>query len=662
MTKSSLSAVFFLFTFLIGIYALFYNGVPVTDDEQLFASAAMNLATQGDFSAGQLLGNTRLNGNYYGVEPLHPVFAAVWYTLISKTAYIGGLQELYLLPILYTSLTAVLILAIARLWGYSLRVGIIVGIIFGLGTIAFPYARMFFRETLAMCLMTLAWLCFEFAAQPGRPSRIRLLAMAAWLLIMIGVLLTKITLIVSLPAFITLAWVRRKNLTKGIKHWKWGFWIISLTIGAGILYGLVMDDLPGGFFNRLSVDFFKLVYDRIKSIPHDGFIEAFLGALISPGKGLFIYSPILVLSISSLFLRTPNIHIKQNGENAQSDKLHYFLLPLSTLLGLVIVQACIYDREWWNVTWGTRFLLPVLPLLIISGLPALDHVLGSNRRLGWWCLVILSGLSLLIQLGGVLVIDPTYLSMLYEKFPDLEPNPILWNPYYAPLIGHWRLLFSSNSLPLAWMWTFKFAPASVIITLALDILLIVISGWKLINICKQLSYSTDNIFEYRTRRYIPFYISASILILLPFLLLISYRNDGRYYANRADFRTAYAWVKEDSRPGDVVVLRSYLLPSWYYLMNFYRLPALWYALPLPDDLSDENGFDPIDDRRIAFFERLSETHKRVWVIVENLPSDGSLPDSAEEIFLKKRFVVSERRIFSSNGKAGAIRVGLFVFK
>jgi hypothetical protein len=40
-----------LFCILLAGYFLFFRGVPSTDDEQLFASAAQNLAITGHFSA-----------------------------------------------------------------------------------------------------------------------------------------------------------------------------------------------------------------------------------------------------------------------------------------------------------------------------------------------------------------------------------------------------------------------------------------------------------------------------------------------------------------------------------------------------------------------------------------------------------------------------------
>lgn len=652
MRTRDIGTAFFLFAFLLGVYALAYNGVPATDDEQLFASSAMNLAEHGDFNTGQLFGNTRLRGSYTGVEPLHPVLASLWYRLFLHAESFGSLQALYLLPMLYTALAANLVLLIARLWGYPLRTGAIAGLLFGTCTIAFPYARMFFRETLAMFLLALAFYCFELAAQPKRPTSARLLAFYIWILALVGMLLTKVALVVALPAFVALAWTRRGELIKGIRPGEWTVAMTGLAGAAVGLYWLAGDVLPAAFFNRLSGEFFTLVAERLLSISHDGFFNAFLGSLFSPGKGLFIYSPALILAVISLFLKAPYA----DGEGDPRWRWKIFPLPWSTLLGLLVVQALVYDREWWNVTWGTRYLLPTLPLLVIGGLPALDHVLGSSRRDWRRFLGAAAGLSILVQLGGVLVADPTYLASLYAQSPAPVPALVAWDLRYAPLVGHWRLLLSGAQPALAWVRTFPAAPTNVTVTLALSLLLVTIPGRVLLRIVR----GDDPATQVSAR--ISLAAAALLLILLPPVLLGAYRHDPAYYTGRGDYRAAYAHLEESLQPGDVVVLRSYLLPAWYYWMNTYRLPAPWYALPLPEDLSDEADVEPLDDQGIVLFESLSERYDRVWLVVDRLPRDASIPVCAEEVFLQARFTPLDARSFSAQDGLGMLRMGLYWFE
>ena len=83
--RSTWLAALALFVLLMGIYMLSFQGVPVTDDEQLFISAAQNLAIHGELSAAQMYGNTHLAGVYSGIGPLHPILAAPIYLPLQNT-------------------------------------------------------------------------------------------------------------------------------------------------------------------------------------------------------------------------------------------------------------------------------------------------------------------------------------------------------------------------------------------------------------------------------------------------------------------------------------------------------------------------------------------------------------------------------------------------
>ena len=146
--------------------------------------------------------------------------------------------------------------------------------------------------------------------------------------------------------------------------------------------------------------FFKYIRYTLPRLPHDHFWLAVAGLLASPGKGLFIYSPMLALSLISPFLKRA--------------KLVDWVLTMAALFSLAIVQALIYDNQWWGITWGTRALLPALPLAALASLPALDAGLNhSNRkvRIGLTFLLIL---GFCIQCGRLLVSDPVYLAYLTQ--------------------------------------------------------------------------------------------------------------------------------------------------------------------------------------------------------------------------------------------------------
>ena len=142
-------------------YLFSFSGRPISDDEQLFASASRNLAILGRLSAEQLYGNLRLRGSYHGVEPAFPWLASLWFRLFQFSGW-GHLQSLYLLPILFTSLSAGLLVILAIQFGYSEKTGVAAGLLFGLSTMAWPYAKTFFREPQASFLLLGAWVLFKW--------------------------------------------------------------------------------------------------------------------------------------------------------------------------------------------------------------------------------------------------------------------------------------------------------------------------------------------------------------------------------------------------------------------------------------------------------------------------------------------------------------------
>lgn len=153
-----------MFCILLAGYFLFFSGVPGTDDEQLFASAAQNLAITGHFSALQMYGNERVQGNYSNIAPLHPFIGSLIYRVVEWIGT-GGLQCFFLLTPFYIAITGWLLAKIALRRGYSDKTIMLVLMAFGFTTIVFPYSKTFFREPLAMLLITNSYYALDEATR-----------------------------------------------------------------------------------------------------------------------------------------------------------------------------------------------------------------------------------------------------------------------------------------------------------------------------------------------------------------------------------------------------------------------------------------------------------------------------------------------------------------
>jgi len=142
------------------------------------------------------------------------------------------------------------------------------------------------------------------------------------------------------------------------------------------------------------------------------------GLLFSPGKGLFLYAPILLaalLGIPALFRRERAIAL--------------------LVLSVAAIYPLLYGRwfMWWaGWSWGPRFVLPSLPFLCLFLAPVVHWVLQPGR---WWAkatLALLSLLSVAVQILAVTVDFNQYLLLLYQRGLDsgeinfqvgLSPSP-----------------------------------------------------------------------------------------------------------------------------------------------------------------------------------------------------------------------------------------------
>jgi hypothetical protein len=112
-------------------------------------------------------------------------------------------------------------------------------------------------------------------------------------------------------------------------------------------------------------------------------LKGVFGLLLSPGVGLFIYTPVLLMSLLAFpwFLKQWNVE----G---------------SLILALCVVRVAFFARYWsWDggATWGPRFLVPLIPLMLVP-----LAFLPRDRRIEI-ATVLLAAVGVAIQLLGQLV-------------------------------------------------------------------------------------------------------------------------------------------------------------------------------------------------------------------------------------------------------------------
>jgi hypothetical protein len=142
------------------------------------------------------------------------------------------------------------------------------------------------------------------------------------------------------------------------------------------------------------------------------FLPALAGHLLSPSRGLFIFSPVLLFSICGLFWKA--------GKKAL-ERLDVFILAIIVLHWLTISSFA----HWWaGHSYGPRFFADVIPYLIyllIPGVAGLSALKGLKKRICAAVFVLLMAMSFLIHMRGATtqaVYEWNYRPVSVDKAPE----------------------------------------------------------------------------------------------------------------------------------------------------------------------------------------------------------------------------------------------------
>jgi hypothetical protein len=170
------------------------------------------------------------------------------------------------------------------------------------------------------------------------------------------------------------------------------------------------------------------------------------GLLVSPGKGLFVFAPILLLGLVGL---VPLV---------RRDRAVFVLIVVLTTVRVA------FFAKWgvWHggLGWGPRFILPVCVLLII---PAGEAVRADRHwpRVRVWRLVavVLVALSVGISALSVSVPYEQWWWLKHDEAAAAGPDALAdfdrmihWDPSESHIVGSLRLLAGGNAWPVAYWW------------------------------------------------------------------------------------------------------------------------------------------------------------------------------------------------------------------
>jgi hypothetical protein len=355
----------------------------------------------------------------------------VWLGMIAP--FWGAATTTLIFNALVTAATGVLVLRYMQILGYADGVALVAGLIFGLATPAWPYAKTFFSDPLAgLCLVAAALALLLFRRSGHFTSTLLAglalaVAVAARYANAVLIPLYALLLFKYQASNRNLQTSRHKSLLASLISQDWRAWI---AFGAP----LAVSAISLAYYN------FARYGDPLNTgyLPEESFNavwwQGIAGMLVSPGRGLILYAPVLLISLAA----APAFFRQHRTEAALA-------------WAVIIVHVLLYGKWFmWHggYAWGPRFMVPTLSFFVIAMAPAIERA----KEPGWWrrSLLVLAGFSLLIQILGLSINFERFQTRLLDTGLPLFAPVTFFDPRYSPLIGQFQFL-RAEYLDFVWI-------------------------------------------------------------------------------------------------------------------------------------------------------------------------------------------------------------------
>ena len=332
---------------------------------------------------------------------------------------------LILCPSTISALGCVIFYWFALGLGYTNRISVLLTLLYGLGTMVWPYSKSFMSETtLNVAILGSVYGAVEYTR--GRR--------AFWLIVSgtcIGfALITKPTSLVVLPVLLgyVLANVNWKKSVPAVLGWLLPPFMVFLGVQA--LHNLIR-------YGK----FLETGYDAGWGVL--GFCTPLLvglwGLLASPGKGFFFYAPVTLLGVLYLL---PFVRRRK--------KESLLFMGIAMLFLVLHARWCLWAGDW---AWGPRFLLVLTPFLVLPCGVAFERwaqLTRVKRFIVLGLLVVSIGIQFLgvsvhpfsfIETRGKVVdqlLSPEMPVISYERSYS-EGALTQFSPLFSHIYGNWWL-------------------------------------------------------------------------------------------------------------------------------------------------------------------------------------------------------------------------------
>lgn len=575
-----------VFLVLLSLYSLTFQGDFRVDDEHILAARAQSLALWGRLEEPQVFGNQRerellaMGAAATQIEPGQAVLGAGLYRLAIGVGW-GGAQTVFLQNALLTAAAgAVVVLAVGAL-GFASSTAVIVGLLFGTGTIAWPYATTYFRDPQVMfgaALSLLGWV--QISRLPGRPTA------SGWISLLLGwsiAITAKNAALVLLPATAAmLPPVLRKASPVSRRGW-----LFSLAGAALMVVILILVPKPD-LLARFSLGYYLSVGRHfLGGLDNLTLVEGTLGPFVSPARSLILFSPVL-----GLLAGVPRRWWRQEAAVVGA------VVLLS--VGFAVAQTLFYRQQWAGaVGWGPRFMLPALPGLMLLTAPAVERL--GRRTDGRVVLAAVGMFGFTLQLASVLI--PW--REAYESVRSLGLEPYVFTGVWD--VRRWLpvhqvpLLTSPDSWSTAWLRMARLGSPVWALPVALS-----------------TAAALGSLLLLRVRR-VRLAVGASVLAALVVVSSVasSVRSDPAWHTQDPRLGEAIAYVASGIEEGDVLLVDAYGTPAWYRVLNEWSSPARWYSLPFEIPGTQAGSTPGPHPDVVRLLEGLLAGETRLWLLTSS---------------------------------------------
>lgn len=338
-----------------------------------------------------------------------------------------------------TAIAGLLLMAWVRALQFRWSTAALLGFAYAFATLSLPYTRTFLSEPLSTALLLLAaWAlaryhCARLEASARAPRWLWLAAAAVGASLHVHILN-----LVAVPCVLGYAVVpvlRGQQLRGRITEFA-----IALAIGTGWVVALGLSH-----WARFGSPFETGRYDIYSSFIVPG--ESLLALLVSPGRSLWLTSPVLLLAL----LGARSLHRRVPGAA-------WFAVAM-VVTRLLFVAA---RSDWWG-GWalGPRFLLPVIPFALLPLAAAWERdarrwvrpLIGLGVAANVALMIYLSCFSVFDWMIGVFNATPKGTSYIARSNWELATHHVVWFADQEPdLLFRGAVQFAqSGTTGLAWV-------------------------------------------------------------------------------------------------------------------------------------------------------------------------------------------------------------------